>query len=91
MFKWFKREKKPNPWRVIEKFWGGDRYIEELVEYPDTRRTVDLSVVNGNYGYLIEGFYHDGEWYCARRGGERVVETVVAWRQFTDSIGIIKD
>lgn len=64
MFRWFKKkQKKKNDWIVVDKFWGGARYVEALVRYPDTSRMVDLSVVNGNVGHGMTGFYHDGEWF----------------------------
>ncbi len=52
-----------NPWRVVDKFWGGDRYAPDQAEYPNNTRLVDLTVVNGNVGHRMKGFYHDGKWF----------------------------
>ncbi len=90
MFGWFKNKAivKKNEWVCINKFWGQDKYIEELVRFPDDERKVDLSVVNGNVGHGMKGYYINGEWWTddwnpvqksfkrKMRGGV----SVVAWR-----------
>lgn len=88
MFNWFKKKKK-NDWRVVNKFWGGDSYIEELVEYPTNSRMVDLSVVNGNVGHGMKGFYYEDKWWSddyspisgsVFKGIPKGI-TVAAWRE----------
>ena len=89
-FNLFKEKK--NDWIVVDKFWGGPRYIEELVRYPDNEREVDLSVVNGNVGHGMTGFYIDGEWWDEDWIPERETYlrkiprgiTVAAWRELED-------
>lgn len=50
-------------WIVINEFWGGDKYIDELVRHPGDEREVDLSVVNGNVGHGMTGYFKNGEWW----------------------------
>lgn len=97
MFKFLKRKvtEPENPWRVVDKFWGGARYNPDRVEYPDNSRMVDLSVVNGNVGHGMKGLYHKGQWFSddwSLNEGTTfrpIVSgiTVIAWREIRGGVG----